>query len=206
MTGEGLRAVIPGQLRNGLLVWAAFLFVEFLHLEVDFRSDVAVGQSHARGIDRFVPPLVPATAVDDAPLLLNGGGAGQHKDLRLDLFGIHSRSTPEGTGLVVIKIDVDHPVQFGHGLTDLVGMGATAGGVHAPGEETSKFPFVHRIKKIEPGIVGSVIELGKQIVGLVQGGVRPVHGPEETGHILGLVFPPVEAVGFLGRRSLLFVV
>ena len=65
-------------------------------------------------------------------------------------FGIHAGTTPEGGGFVVKEVDVDQPLELGHGLAGLVGVGPGTGRVLAPGEESVEFSFVHLVKDHQP--------------------------------------------------------
>jgi len=206
MAVDGFPAVGPGHPGERFLVGAAVLLVQLFDLEEDLAHDVAVGQGDAGGIDGLVAPLLEAAAVGEAPLLLDGGGAGQHEDLGLDLGRIHARAPPEGTGLVVEEVDVDHPVQLPQGGPDLVGVGAAAGGIHSPGEEPGELAFVHLVEDHQPGIVGPVVHLGHHGVRLFRRRIHAVHGPQETGRVFRVIFPPVQAVLFLRGRGFLLIV
>ncbi len=139
--------IVPAQVEDGLREYTA-IFVQLTDLFEQFDHNLAVALAVTGRLSRLVAPLAPAAGVCNRALLLHTGGAGQEKDLGFYLLGIHPGTPPEFGCFVVIHADVDHPVQFGQGLTDLARVGPGTGRVHTPAKEALDVPFVHLVKEV----------------------------------------------------------
>ncbi len=197
LASRTLRTIIPSHLCDGLFERTTFVFIKLLELVVKLRNNLTIGHRDPWRINRLVSPLHPATAVRDTSFLLNRGGAGKHEDLCLYLFRVHVRSLPERTCLTIEDIDINHPVQFGHGLSGLVGTGTTARGILPPCKESGKLILVHCIKEAQPGVVNTFINFRKITIGIFERNTRSIVGPQKTCHILRIILPPVKALRLL---------
>ena len=199
--------ILPGldiQIQDGTGKHAVFLIL-VLNLLGQFTDDMTIRLAEPHGFGTGFTPLHPAPGIGDGPFFFDGGTAGQEKDLCLDFIGFHARTAPEGPRFVVKDIDVDHPVQLAHSLSGLVGIGTTAGGILSPGKKAPELFLVHGIKKLEPGIGFSGIGLGQPGIGDILIGLG-VHGPKQADRILGIVLPPVGALGIIAMRRIRIVV
>ena len=156
----------------------------------------------------MVTPLAPTTGVGNRTFFFHTGGAGQNEDLGFDILGVHPGASPKFGCFILKKVDVDHPVQLGHSLTGLIGVGSGASRVLAPGKKALEVPFVHFIKEVQPGVSFAVVQFRHpgvaKIIGL--GSSLSEHGLEEAHRVLGSVLPPVGTDGIIGLGSPLLII
>ena len=126
---------------------------------------------------------------------------GSRKTSVLISFGLHARPSPEGSRLVVVEVDVDHPLQLSESLPHLARARARAGGVHAPGEEPFELALIHLGEQGEPRRLHSLVQFRKpgiaEVVLLRR--VVAIDGLEVAGDVFPPVAPPVDALRLFRR-------
>ena len=195
----GLVAVVPGEVPDRLREHPVLL-VRALHGLGEPVDDVEIGTAVGDGLHRAVAPLRPAPAVDDAALLLDAGGGGEHEHLGRDLGRIDARPLPEARRLVLEQIGDHHPFELVQPGPDQARVGAAHRGVLAEAEEPLHLAGQHGVGEREER-VALALESARRASGRYEKaksfsrrGVLAPPGLQQAHDVLRRVLQPVRAL------------
>ena len=133
---------------------------------------------------------------------------GRRKYSVLNRFGVDPGPAPVVRGFGMVQLGDHHPVQFVHGGPGLVGVGQGVHRVEAENETAAHLAPEHAVEKVHVGVIHALGGLGNQAVTkvVVRRGLFPIPALQQADQVLGLVLPPVGALGVLAGRGVGLVV